>query len=163
MHRGSRLAIERSERIYFALLSLYPARFRVRFAPEMMLLFRDCFRDISETGQVAWIAAFWSRALCDLTLSILRERARELAVPVGAEHPLIRAVDLLLIPSMVTANLAALGPILTLMLGGAGIPYDRFATTSAFFSIVAGVLAVAASVVLSRLRPTARLWVKLSA
>jgi hypothetical protein len=39
------LSIQYAERFYNALLSLYPVEFRIRFAPEMLQLFRDCCRD----------------------------------------------------------------------------------------------------------------------
>src|SRR5215831_2534785 len=142
------LSIQYSERVYNALLSLYPFHFRVRFAPEMLQLFRDCCRDALEKGQVAVVVAFWLRLTRDVFVSVVRERGRELMRPVGAEHPLVGIVDLLLIPSMVTANLIALGP---------------FFMTSGFFSVAIGTLAVVASVVVTKLRPTVRLWVKLSA
>jgi hypothetical protein len=158
------LSIQYSERVYNALLSLYPFHFRVRFAPEMVQLFRDCCRDALEKGQVAVVAAFWLRLTRDLFVSVVRERGRELMRPVGAEHPLVGIVDLLLIPSMVTANLVALGPILTLLVrGSAKLPLDQFFMTSGFFSVAIGTLAIVASVVVTKLRPTVRLWVKLSA
>ena len=157
------LSIQYSERLYNALLSLYPAHFRIRFAPEMMQLFRDCCHDALEKGQVAVVVAFWLRLSRDLCISVLRERGRELIRPVHADHPLMGLVDLLLIPSMVTANLVALGPILTLLIrGSAEMPLDQFAVTSGFFSVAIGTLALVASLVITKLRPTVRLWVKLS-
>jgi len=158
------LSIQYSERVYNALLSLYPFHFRVRFAPEMLQLFRDCCRDALEKGQVAVVAAFWLRLMRDLCLSILRERGRELMSPVGVDHPIVGIVDLLLIPTMITANLIALGPIVTLLIrGSVTLPLDQFVMTSGFFSLAIGALAVVASVVITKLRPTVRLWVKLSA
>ena len=155
------LSVEHSERVYNALLSLYPLRFRMRFGPEMSQLFHDCCHEALKKGQISVLAAFWMQAVKDLTLSILRERRRELMGPVS-EHPLAGIIDLLLIPSMVTANLLALGPILTLLVRG-NIPFDQFIMTSAFFSVAIGSLAVVASIVITRLRPSVRLWVKLSA
>jgi hypothetical protein len=127
-------------------------------------LFRDCCRDALEKGQVAIVVAFWLLLSRDLFVSVVRERGRELMRPLGAEHPLVGIVDLLLIPSMVTANLVALGPILTLLVrGSAPLTLDEFFMTSGFFSVAIGTLAVVASVVVTKLRPTVRLWVKLSA
>jgi len=158
------LTVQYCERLYNAMLSLYPIRFRIRFAPEMLQLFRDCCHDALEKGEAAVFIAFWLRASRDLFISVLRERGRELMGPIGVDHPLIGIIDLLLIPSMVTANLVALGPILTLLTrGGEIIPSDEFVLTSAFFSLVVGALAVVASLVITKLRPTVRLWVKLSA
>jgi len=157
------LSIQYSERLYNALLSFYPAHFRIRFAPEMMQLFRDCCHDALEKGQVAVVVAFWLRLSRDLCISVLRERGRDLIRPVHADHPLMGLVDLLLIPSMVTANLVALGPILTLLIRGSSeMPLDQFAVTSGFFSVAIGTLALVASLVITKLRPTVRLWVKLS-
>lgn len=158
------LSIEYSERVYNALLSLYPFRFRVRFAPEMLQLFRDCCQDALEKGQVAVLVALWLRVTRDLFISVVRERGRDLMRPMDADHPLVGIIDALLIPSMVTANLLVLGPILTLLIrGDAAISLDQFVVTSGFFSFAIGTLAVVASVVMTRLRPTVRLWVKLSA
>jgi hypothetical protein len=158
------LSIQYSERLYSALLSLYPVRFRIRFAPEMVQLFRDCCHDALEKGEVAIVVAFWLRVSRDLCISVLRERGREIIRPIDADHPFMGIVDLLLIPSMITANLLALGPILALLIRGSSkMPVDQFAMTSAFFSVAIGALALVASLVINKLRPTVRLWVKLSA
>ena len=160
----SNLTVAYAERVYIALLSLFPPRFRIRFAPEMVQLFRDCCHDALEKGEVAVLIAFWLRSSRDLCVSVFRERSRELVGPLNAEHPLIGIIDLVLIPSIVTTNLLALGPILTLLVrGGAAIPVEQFALTSAFFSGTVAALAIAASMVITKLRPTVRLWVKLSA
>lgn len=159
----SNFTVAYAERVYSALLSLYPIRFRIRFAPEMLQVFRDCCHDALEKGEVAVLVAFWLRTARDLLFSIMRERRRELMGPLNSEHPLIGIIDLLLIPSMVTANLVVLGPIITLILQGrARISMDQFVLTSAFFSFSIGVLTVLASIVITKLRPTVRLWVKLS-
>lgn len=157
------LSVHYAERVYNALLSLYPIRFRVRFGPEMAQLFRDCCHDALEKGEVAFLVAFWVAAVRDLLLSAARERSRELTGPLCVDHPLVGFVDATLIPSMVGMNLLALGPLLTLLFAGVAIPTDRFIMTSGFFSIVLGSLAVLASLAITRLRPTVRLWVKLSA
>src|SRR5262245_40179649 len=160
----SNLTVAYAERAYSALLSLYPARFRVQFAPEMVQLFRDCCHDALEKGEVAVLVAFWLRTAVDLCSSVFHERRRQLVGPLSDEHPLIGIVDLLLIPSMVTANLLALGPILTLLFQrGEMLSVDQFALVSLFFSVTIGGLAIAASIVITKLRPTVRLWVKLSA
>lgn len=157
------LNLQYAERVYSALLSLYPVRFRVRFAPEMMQLYRDCCHDALEKGEAAVLAAFWISAVRDLLFSVLRERRRESAAPLNPDHPLMGFVDLTLIPSIVSINLLFLGPVMTVLCLGVSIPINRFMITSAFFSIALGTLAVAASIVITRLRPTVRLWVKLSA
>jgi hypothetical protein len=156
------LSIQYAERVYNAMLSLYPVRFRIRFGPEMAQLFRDCCHDALEKGEVAVLVAFWVAAVRDLLLSAVLERSRELTEPLGVDHPLVGLVDATLIPSMVGMNLLALGPVLTLLVAGVAIPTEQFVMTSGFFSIVLGSLAVVASLAITRLRPTERLWVKLS-
>jgi len=64
-----------SDRFYCVLLSLYPARFRVRFGTEMAQLFRDCCREEPN------LAALWLRTLKDLVLSLTREWRREMNLP----------------------------------------------------------------------------------
>jgi len=155
--------LQYAERVYNALLSLYPVRFRVRFAPEMAQLFRDCCHDALKNGEAGVLAAFLVSALRDLFVSILRERRSELMGPLNVDHPIIGIIDRTLIPSIVTVNLVVLGPVLTLLVGGDVMPVDQFMMTSGFFSVAIGSLAVVASVVITRLRPTVRLWVKLSA
>ena len=155
--------LQYAERVYNVLLSLYPVRFRVRFAPEMAQLFRDCCHDALKNGEGGVLAAFLVSALRDLFVSILRERRSELMGPLNIDHPIIGIIDRTLIPSIVTVNLVVLGPVLTLLVGGDVMPVDQFMMTSGFFSVAIGSLAVVASVVITRLRPTVRLWVKLSA
>jgi hypothetical protein len=153
-----------AERVYNVLLSLYPIRFRVRFAPEMVQLFRDCCHDALEKGEVAILAAFLVSALRDLLVSILRERRSELMGPLNIDHPIVGIIDRMLIPSIVTVNLVVLGPVLTLLVrGGVMMPMEQFMMTSGFFSVAIGSLAVVTSLVITKLRPTVRLWVKLSA
>jgi len=160
----SNFTVAYAERVYSALLSLYPYSFRVRFAPEMVQLFRDCCHDALEKGEAAVLVAFWLRAVRDLCASVLQERSRELVGPLNPDHPLIGIIDVVLIPSIVTTNLIALGPILTLLVrGGEALPAQQFAATSAFFSFTVAVLAIVASVIITKLRPTVRLCLKLSA
>ena len=157
------LSLHYAERVYNALLSLYPIRFRVRFGPEMVQLFRDCCHDAREKGEVAVVAAFLVAAVRDVLFSVAQERSRELMQPLGIDHPLAGVVDATLIPIMVGMNLVALGPLLTLLVTPVTIPADQFVMTSGFFSIVLGGLAVVASLAITKVRPTVRLWVKLSA
>jgi len=159
----SNFTVAYAERVYTALLSLYPHSFRVRFAPEMVQLFRDCCHDALEKGEVAVLVALWLRTVRDLGASVLQERSRELVGPLNADHPLIGIIDVVLIPSIVTTNLIVLGPILTLLVRGDALPAQQFAATSAFFSGTVAGLAIAASLIITKLRPTVRLWVKLSA
>jgi len=158
------LSIEYLERLYNALLSLYPPRFRIRFGPEMLQLFRDCSRDALEKGELAVVVVVFLQLLRDLFLSVVRERGREILGPTATTNPFMGVIDLLLIPTMVTLKLLALGPVFTMMFrNGARISPDQFVVISAFFSLGIGALAVVSSLVFNRLRPNVRLWVKLSA
>ena len=62
-----------SERVYGGLLHAYPARFRARYADEMVLLFADQLRDANTAGGVA---ATWFRTLFDLASSSVGEHLR---------------------------------------------------------------------------------------
>jgi hypothetical protein len=158
--------VEYSQRVYSALLSLYPVEFRLRFGPEMVQIFRDCCHDALRKGEIAVLVALLLQTLRDICASAFRERSRQIVRPLDAGNPLIEAVDSLLIPGIVTTNLAILGPILTLLVQGGSairVPMDQFMLTSGFFSFAIGLLAVIASLIITKLRPTVRLWVKLSA
>src|SRR5215467_15041218 len=149
---SSNVTVAYAARVYTALLSLYPAHFRVRFAPEMVQLFRDCCHDALEKGEVAFLAVFLVSALRDLLVSILRERRSELMGPLNVDHPIVGIIDLMLIPSIVTVNLVVLGPVLTLLIRGDVMPVDQFMMTSGFFSVAIGSLAVVTSLVMTKLR-----------
>ena len=64
-------------RIYRRLLAVYPPEFRSRYADEMVQLFVDQLRD-AETGAAAdGTARTWLRAIRDLAVTSLSERARK--------------------------------------------------------------------------------------
>jgi hypothetical protein len=67
-----------SNRCYRALLSFYPAEFRVRFGKEMVQVFHDCCRDQAGKRGGTGLARLWLETLRDLSLSIPRERIRVL-------------------------------------------------------------------------------------
>ena len=156
---------EYSIRCYAALLSLYPAHVRVRFGADMVQVFRDCCRDEFEESGPRRIAALWFRTFKDIVLSVLQEQARYFTHPIDASHPLVALVDSLLIPSIVGINLVVLGPVVTALLirmESNKIPSDDFLIASAIVSLVLGGLGILRAHLMARLRPTVRLWVKLS-
>ena len=57
--------------VYTLLLLLYPKRFRVRFATEMLRLYQDCF-------PASGSRVYWFELLKDLAVSVPREWRREL-------------------------------------------------------------------------------------
>jgi hypothetical protein len=85
--------------------------------------------------------------------------------PLGTSHPLVAFVDALLIPGIVGVNLMVLGPVVTALLLRmqlTKVSSDEFLTTSVVASLVLGGLGVLRALVVARLRPNVRLWVKLS-
>ena len=98
-----------SERLYGALLFLYPARFRVRFGGEMMQIFHDCRLDSKDD---AGIAAFWWSTLKDLLFSLPREWRMEPSFW-RREPDYTGRADLFMISIIVGTNLvgwSAVGP-----------------------------------------------------
>jgi hypothetical protein len=64
------------ERVYRALLRVYPAAFRARFADEMVQLFSDQLRDARSDGAPAGATRTWLRTLGDLAVTAASEHAR---------------------------------------------------------------------------------------
>ena len=62
-----------SERLYRALLWLYPAQFRRTYGREMAQTFRDCYREEQGRGGSRSIARLWSIVLSDLVNSVCVE------------------------------------------------------------------------------------------
>ena len=61
-----------AERLYRALLWLYPAQFRHTYGREMVQTFRDCYREEQEQGD--WgLARLWGLVLSDLVTSVCVE------------------------------------------------------------------------------------------
>ena len=150
--------LDYSERCYGALLLMYPAGFRLRFKSEMVQLFRDCC--FEEPLYVVWL-----RTLKDLAFSIVQERTRALMRSIEGEQPVAALLDHFLIPLMIVINLLVLGPFVTLLIHGvpaSRIPADEFAFTSAMVALALGSLGVLRALIMARVRPTVRLWVKLS-
>jgi hypothetical protein len=65
-----------SERVYGALLHLYPAGFRARYRAEMVVLFGDQLRDAEAGRGTGGVAATWIRTLIDLARSAVGEHMR---------------------------------------------------------------------------------------
>ena len=93
-----------STRIYGALLSLYPNRFRARFGAEMLQIFRDCL-NVTEGLQ---LIHFWIRALNDLGFSLFREWRRA-TVPVDGQVDYTGLADAFMITLVVGTNLIGWG------------------------------------------------------
>jgi protein tyrosine kinase modulator len=72
--RWADLLLAASERLYGALLSLYPRSFRRRYAEEMRRDFADLSREGLEEGGGTELARVWGGAFSDLALTALQER-----------------------------------------------------------------------------------------
>ena len=70
--RPSRL-LPSSERVYRALLLLYPAEFRQRYGQPMVQLFRDVCRDAYRQGGAEALLHWWAAALFDLVQTVITE------------------------------------------------------------------------------------------
>ena len=65
--------VERSVRIYAALIKAYPASFRSEYADEMILVFRDLATDAWDRRGVCGLLALWLRVLVDLVRTAPKE------------------------------------------------------------------------------------------
>ena len=77
--RGVALLLGASERLYGALLLLYPKAFRSRYASEMRRDFAHLLREGLEEGGAKELARVWGAAFLDLALTALEERSPMLA------------------------------------------------------------------------------------
>ena len=66
-----------SERLYGALLYLYPKKFRAAYGQQMRLTFRDACRVAYHRNGAGALLALWLPTLLDLLKSALEERARQ--------------------------------------------------------------------------------------
>src|SRR6185295_10973171 len=70
-----RRATSASERVYAALMRLYPRAFRAQYGDEMMDYFRDRLRDECARAGARGVARLWTRALVDLASTAIHEYA----------------------------------------------------------------------------------------
>lgn len=78
-HRRADLLLAASERLYGALLALYPEAFRRRYTAEMRRDFGELSREGLEDGGGKELAGVWATAFSDLALTALEERGTMLA------------------------------------------------------------------------------------
>ncbi len=77
--RATILLLAAAERLYGALLVLYPQAFRRRYAPEMRRDFRELSWEGLDEGSGTRLARVWTAAFSDLVLTALEERGTMLA------------------------------------------------------------------------------------
>ena len=73
-----------SERVYAALMHVYPRAFREQYGEEMIDYFRDRRRDEHARSGRRGVARLWIRALLDLASTAMHEHVA--AARVGAPH-----------------------------------------------------------------------------
>jgi hypothetical protein len=86
-----------SERLYRALVHLYPRPFTARFGDELVQLFGDQLRDARRRGRPFGVSATWLRTLGDLAVTALDEHLngdRTVAHTLAPPSPLSRALGL---------------------------------------------------------------------
>jgi capsular polysaccharide biosynthesis protein len=77
--RGTVFLLVASQRLYGALLALYPAAFRRRYAAEMRRDFADLSREALEEGGGAELVRLWGAAFSDLAITAFEERGTVLS------------------------------------------------------------------------------------
>ena len=96
-----------SERLYVALLYLYPKKFRAAYGQQMRLTFRDACRVAYHQNGVSGLLALWLPTLFDLLKSALEERARQGELTMSKERLIGLAGPL----TIVVGALMLVGPI----------------------------------------------------
>ena len=76
---GTNLFLAASDGLYGALLALYPAAFRRRYAPEMRRDFSELSREGLAEGGGTELVRVWASTLSDLVVTALKERSTVLA------------------------------------------------------------------------------------
>jgi hypothetical protein len=75
-----------SERLYAALLHLYPKQFRAAYGQQMRLTFRDACRVAYRQNGMGGLLALWLPTLLDLFKSALEERAQQGEIMMSKER-----------------------------------------------------------------------------
>lgn len=85
----------RSERVYEALLSIYPKSFRDAYGPQMVQVFGDLCREEQERAGLVGLALLWARTVLDLLRTAASERTRTASgatfvIPVASSPRMVR-------------------------------------------------------------------------
>jgi protein tyrosine kinase modulator len=99
-----------SERLYGALLVVYPKAFRRRYASEMLQDFGDLSREGLEEGGGRELARVWAATLTDLAVTALKERGTTLArdAYVSVAPRIVAGLTVAVVLIAVTATVASL-------------------------------------------------------
>jgi hypothetical protein len=117
-----RVELPVSERLYRALLYLYPKKFRAAYGPQMRQTFRDACRFAYHLNGVGGVLALWVPTLFDLLKSALEEQARQGEITMSKERLMTLAGSLTIIVGFLWV-LASIGEFVLLV--GLGSP-DSF-------------------------------------
>ena len=150
--RGMALLLAASERLYGALLALYPEAFRRRYASEMRRDFCELSREGLEEGGATELAGVWAATLPDLALTALKERSTVLARNHYLPVPPVAVAKLGGLSALLGGALGAayylLGGVLEVFAGpidagyGAGPMADLFSLLAFFVPVVLCLLGV---------------------
>jgi hypothetical protein len=89
-----------AERLYAALLSLYPQPFRTEYGQQMRLAFRDACQAAYRRGGTGSLLALWIPTLLDLLKSALEEQARQGEITMSKERLIAWSAPLLIIAGL---------------------------------------------------------------
>jgi hypothetical protein len=109
-----------SERLYAALLGLYPKTFRAAYGEQMRLTFRDSCRAAYQRSGAGGLLALWLPTLLDLLKSALEARARQGEITMSKERWIAWAGPLTLIVGVLWIMTALGGYVLVMGLPGEG-------------------------------------------
>jgi len=108
------LLLAASQRLYGALLTLYPESFRRRYAAEMRRDFKELSREGLEEGGGSELVRVWATTLSDLVVTALKERstvsARNAHPPVGPRLAARAMVAVVLVALTVAVASLAMTP-----------------------------------------------------
>lgn len=137
-----------SERLYAALLYLYPEKFRAAYGQQMRLTFRDACQSAFSRNGASGLVALWLPTLLDLFKSALEERARQGEIAMSKER-LITLAGLLTIFVGLLWVLASIGEFVLLV--GLGSP-DSFWDIFWFFPVLLSFILMIPAFIGTRLR-----------
>jgi hypothetical protein len=137
-----------SERLYEALLHLYPAHFRSVYGWQMSQTFRDACRAAHHRNGAVGLLALWLPTLLDLIKSALEERARQGEIAMSKERSTSWASPLTIIIGLLWV-LASIGEFVLLV--GLGSP-DTFWDMFWFFPVLLSFVLMIPTFIMTRLR-----------
>jgi hypothetical protein len=118
-----------AERIYRALLALYPADYRLEYGVWMVQVFRDVSRDVYRRQGLAGLVFWWCATLFDLIRTVVEQRRKSTM----SKSTLIELTGIFLIVGGVCAAIAAISQLQQ-------DPYNQFLLYAVIFILPAYML-----------------------